>query len=351
MNNTVDDIYTTYNIDKSKLKRDYIKIPLKKLPRNGGGIEYEKPSDDDFKYLYSECNLPRKILAKYFNVSLSYIDKLKNICHISKTKEQSLQNYKSTMNNLYGVSNPTMLQSVKSKISQTKSERYDNPKYNNIEKMKQTKLAKYGNKFYTNHDKYISTCRKKYGTDNCLKIPKIRQQCLNTNVKKYGVEYFSQSQAYKDLYQNDEFIIQKQQKDYETKKKHNSFNITIPEQKIYQYLIQKYNDVKRQYKSEKYPFNCDFYIPSIDTYIEYQGFWTHGKEPYIGSEEQKNILRQLQSKATLMISKGKKNTQYLRAIKVWSKTDPLKREIAKKNNLNWIEFFNMNQFLDWFNMQ
>ena len=64
-----------------------------------------------------------------------------------------------------------------------------------------------------------------------------------------------------------------------------------------------------------------------------------------------DILCQLQSKATLMISKGKKNTQYLRAIKVWSKTDPLKREIAKKNNLNWIEFFNMNQFLDWFNMQ
>ena len=39
MNNIVDDIYTTYNIDKSKLKRDYIKIPLKKLPRNGDGID------------------------------------------------------------------------------------------------------------------------------------------------------------------------------------------------------------------------------------------------------------------------------------------------------------------------
>ena len=134
--NTLGDIYTTYNIDKSKLKRDYIENPLKKISRKNGGIEYEKPFDEDVKYLYSECNLPRKILAKYFNVSLSYIDKLKNICHISKTKEQSLQNYKSTMINLYGVSNPTMLQSVKSKINQTNSERYGNPKYNNIEKMK-----------------------------------------------------------------------------------------------------------------------------------------------------------------------------------------------------------------------
>lgn len=28
--NTLGDIYTTYNIDKSKLKRDYIENPLKK---------------------------------------------------------------------------------------------------------------------------------------------------------------------------------------------------------------------------------------------------------------------------------------------------------------------------------
>ena len=30
--------------------------------------------------------------------------------------------------------------------------------------------------------------------------------------------------------------------------------------------------------------------------------------------------------------------------------DPIKRNWAKEHNLNWIEFFNMNQFMDWFNI-
>lgn len=37
------------------------------------------------------------------------------------------------------------------------------------------------------------------------------------------------------------------------------------------------------------------------------------------------------------------------AIRTWTFTDPLKRQIAKENNLNWIEFFTMEQFMDWFN--
>ena len=30
------------------------------------------------------------------------------------------------------------------------------------------------------------------------------------------------------------------------------------------------------------------------------------------------------------------------------KYNPLKRETARKNNLNWIEFFNMKQFMEWY---
>ena len=78
----------------------------------------------------------------------------------------------------------------------------------------------------------------------------------------------------------------------------------------------------------------------MDLYIEYQGFWTHGKEPYIGSDEQKEIIKLWASKNT---------DQYKRAIKTWTIKDPLKRETAKKNNLNWIEFFNIKQFMKWYN--
>jgi len=34
------------------------------------------------------------------------------------------------------------------------------------------------------------------------------------------------------------------------------------------------------------------------------------------------------------------------AINVWTVRDPLKRETARKNNLNWLEFFTLDEFLD-----
>lgn len=98
--------------------------------------------------------------------------------------------------------------------------------------------------------------------------------------------------------------------------------------------------MKRQYKNDLYPYSCDFYIPSIDTYIEYQGYWMHGKEPYIGTEEQQDIIKKWKEKGT---------SQYLRAVKYWSEDDVKKRNDAKVNNIKLLEFFNRDQFKKWFN--
>ena len=38
---------------------------------------------------------------------------------------------------------------------------------------------------------------------------------------------------------------------------------------------------------------------------------------------------------------------YINAIEVFTKLDVKKRNWAKENNLNWIEFFNLNQFIEW----
>lgn len=36
---------------------------------------------------------------------------------------------------------------------------------------------------------------------------------------------------------------------------------------------------------------------------------------------------------------------------MWTKNDVRKRKAAKKNNLNWIEFFTMDEFMSWFEKQ
>ena len=131
-------------------------------------------------------------------------------------------------------------------------------------------------------------------------------------------------------------------KSIETKTKNNSFNASLPEEKIYTLLKAKFNNVKRQYISDKYPFACDFYIPDLDLYIEYQGIWTHGNKPY----------NELDQECIDLVNKWKQKSTtkfYKNAIKVYTVSDPLKRKVAKDNNLNRIEFFNINEFHDWYN--
>ena len=180
------------------------------------------------------------------------------------------------------------------------------------------------------------TCLKKYGVISTALVPEIKEKQKATCLKKYGTEHFKQSLNAKEMV-ND--ITAKQ---FETRRKNKTFNTSSQEKEIFNALLAKFDNIKTQYKSELYPFHCDFYIPSIDTYIEYQGHWSHGGEPYIGTEEQKEKVK---------LWKSKNTKQYNGAINVWTLKDTTKRNIAKTNNIKWIEFFNMKDFYKWFNNQ
>ena len=276
-----EDIYTKFGIDKSRLKRDYQKEPIK-ITKNGRGSEYL--SKEELEYLFIELNLS--------------VYQIKNIIKVSNHRciERWL---------------------LKNNIKKS-------PQLWTL-KTKQTNLEK-------------------YGVSSTTLVPSIRQKQIDTCLKKYGVNFFVQSQQYKDLYKNKEFIKNKNIKQYETMKNNKKFlwNSSKPEKEILNKLLNLFPLTIYQYTSDLYPFNCDFYIPEIDTYIEYQGFWTHGKEPYIGTDEQKEKVKLWETKNT---------PQYKKAIKEWTHRDVLKRETAIKNNINYLEFFNMNQFNDWFNAQ
>lgn len=134
-----------------------------------------------------------------------------------------------------------------------------------------------------------------------------------------------------------------QQKTYETKKRNGTLlnNQSKAEEQVYQLLLIKFpsKDIERQYRSNKFPFKCDFYIKSLDLYIEYNGGQYHYKEPFDKNNPQ-HIER---------FNKLKKknfenpNSVYKNMIKVWTEKDPLKRKIAKKNNLNYRELFSIEE--------
>ena len=260
-----------------------------------------------------------------------------------------------------------------SKMKQTKLQKYGDENYNNSEKRNNTNLKKYGNicslqndnikekTYKTNIKKYgnkiaqknidirnkiknsnINTCRIKYGVDNIMQVEGIYDKVKNTCIQKYGVDNFTKSTQYKENYPN---ILEKVLK---TKRENNTFNTSTPEDQSYELLKEKYQDIIRQYRSEVYPFNCDFYIPSLDLYIECQYGQFHHKRPYLGTEQDLKDIEILKEKANkIHLKTGKNKSRYDVEIETWTIKDVNKRNIAKQNKLNYIEFWNVNGLKKW----
>ena len=134
---------------------------------------------------------------------------------------------------------------------------------------------------------------------------------------------------------SDEAKLQMTAKQYETRKKNGTLckkEMTKIEKIKYDELVSEYgeNDVITQYFDEKrYPFKCDFYIKSIDLFIELHGNWTHGQMPYY--EDNEKCVKKLNE----WEEKAKTSKYYKNAIYTWTDLDVRKRETAIKNKLNF----------------
>ena len=122
---------------------------------------------------------------------------------------------------------------------------------------------------------------------------------------------------------------------YETKKRNNSFNSSKPEDNYYIHLIDVYgeDDVVRQYRDDRYPYACDFYVKSKDLFIELNFNWTHGGHPF-DSQNEADI-----KKLTIWEKKAAKSEFYKNAIYTWTKLDVKKQLVAKENKLNYIVYY------------
>lgn len=129
--------------------------------------------------------------------------------------------------------------------------------------------------------------------------------------------------------------IESYNKGIETKKKNGTLNYSKPEENLYGYLVKLFGkkDIIRQYKEERYPYFCDFYIKSKDLFIELNGNWNHGPHPFNNTDENDiDLLEQWQAKTN-----GK--DYYSNAIYVWTELDVKKQQVAKENNLNYIMIY------------
>lgn len=276
-----------------------------------------------------------------------------------KAKETCLQRY--------GVTSPLKSEIFKQKSKETCLQKYG-VEYTGqipekIEKTHKACLEKYGVDSVFKVQKFrnqsLDTCIKKYASDeddinsivNIGQLKYIKDKIKNTCLEKYGVENPMQTQYYKNLISSILSSNEIQEKIYNTKLLNNSFNISYQEDVCFDLLKEKYSDCIRQYKSELYPFNCDFYIPSLDLYIEYNGSHYHHYHPFdINDDNDLNELNRLKEKAeNSNAHKNGKKSQYDNIIYTWTILDSKKRNIAQQNNLNYIEFWNINEVKEWIN--
>lgn len=212
-------------------------------------------------------------------------------------------------------------------------------------KYNETMLLKYGHinpsQVKEIQEKTKQTNIKKYGAENVYASDLIIQKIKETNLERYSETSWAKSKEgrefLKNLTNSDEF----KNKQYETKKINSTFNTSKTENKLELLLREMFPDLETQYKSIPYPFNCDFYIPSLDLYIEYNGSWTHGGCFYDeNNEDNRNTLKKWKEAS-------EHSRFYQNAIETWTKRDLNKLNTALENHLNYIAWFNEEQAYDW----
>ena len=282
----------------------------------------------------------------FFGLSKGYSDYCSQEC--SNRSKKRIENIKKTKSERYGeenFNNPDKLKQTclkkfgtesftktkefKEKSKQTKSERYGDENWCNPNKIKQTKLERYGEENFVNNDKTKQTCLEKYNCTSYTQTQEFKDKSKRTCLEKYGVDAYQKTNEFSEIIRAKLDIIQ--QKIYQTKKQNKTFNSSSIEKQFEAYLKENNINYKTQYKSELYPFNCDFYFPDSDLYLEINAHWTHGGHPFDSTnKDDLLLLEQWRSKNTKF---------YDIAINTWTVRDVLKRETAKKNNLNYIEVF------------
>ena len=264
---------------------------------------------------YDVMHIPH-ILQKIKNTNLKKFGVEFPLQQLKKENSEIYQKISQTCINKFGVDSPLKNKEVREKIKQTNIQKYgvDNLFKSNIikEKIKQTNIQK-------------------YGVDNPLKNKEIREKIKQTNIQKYGVDNPLKNKEIWKKSQDNRQISSK------SKLENNFLN----------YLKLKYesDDIITQYKSKEYPYYCDFYIKSINLYIEIQGHWTHNDHPFdINNLNDQLIMNKWRTKSL-------SDKYYKNALNTWTIKDVEKRNTAIQNNLNYLEIFgktDLNKYIDIF---
>lgn len=193
----------------------------------------------------------------------------------------------------------------------------------------------------------FSTDEERKARSERMKSVEVQGKIQATSIERYGTPYYWQSPEARIrlkalLSQN-----KVQEKIIATKKRRGTLNSSKAEKMAYEMLVEKFGkvDVEAQYKTDvRYPYACDFYVRSLDLFIELNASWLHGFHWFDETSEVDLIrLNELVEKA----EQGK--PMYKRALYIWTYDDLRKRATAEANGINYLVFWDndLTDFMNW----
>lgn len=129
--------------------------------------------------------------------------------------------------------------------------------------------------------------------------------------------------------------------------KETGYNTSKDELYIFDKLKEKWPDVIMSYTDDRFVnpethrhFQLDFYIPSEDKGFNYNKHIRHGRSKYDANNPHcQDDIKWL---------KNKPGEFYKKILHTWTELDPLKRQVAQEAGLDFIEWFNLDEFNKWY---
>ena len=253
-------------------------------------------------------------------------------------------NIKNTVLKRYGVENVMHVVAFKRRLIDTNLEKYGVENYTQTDeydaKRIETSLSKYNVEHYSQTDMFKAKLQDimytRHGVSNYAqsdeyksRLPGIIEKSRQTQLNKYGAKHYAKSEAFRKV------MPDMLEKGYRTKVKNKSFRVSNAEMRLEGLLKDLFgaDDVLTQRKDVRYPFACDFYIPSRDLFIELNATWTHGGH-WFDPNDIDDIAR-----LDIWYDKSIDSAYYENAIETWTTRDVRKRTVAKDNGLNYIVFW------------
>jgi hypothetical protein len=300
---------------KYGLSRDYRTQPLGRQ---------EPPAKEDLVILQTQL-LTTAEIATYFKKSKEAVGAWRRKLNVRVSKEHAYKIQKKSID-----ASPEMIAEAKRK----RDIYWSNPE--NRKKMSDIK-----NTLYEEHPE------KKQQTSDSLKTYYEEHPERSEKIRREKKQWWDKA--------SEETKRERSRKKYETEQKNNTLGVgketlqigastykcSVGEKAFYTRLAKHYPNTVFQKRIKGYGV-CDFYIPELDLYIEYQGLWTHGVKPY--QPDDPECIEQLENwKAkpqTRINSKGNTRLSYYAiAIKVWTEYDVRRREWMRRRGYNYVEYF------------